>query len=60
MNSQLFSFVECGHRMSKHVDVHIHPIAVVSEGCTKVLQWQSYSEYCTKLKVQMLQINIQY
>ncbi len=49
INSQLFSFVECGHKMSKNVDghnsdnamhlgLHINPIAVVSESCTKMLQ----------------------
>ncbi len=52
MNSQLVSFVECGHRMSKHLDghnsdrwdntvnlgIHINLVAVVSESCTKMLQ----------------------
>ncbi len=53
MHLHIFSFVECGHRMSKHVDGHnsdrwdnsglrytICPIAVASENDNKMLQWQ--------------------
>ncbi len=50
MNSHIFSFVECGLRMSKHLDGHnsdrwdnsefiqYKSIAVVSENYTKMLQ----------------------
>ncbi len=47
MNSHVFGSVEYGHKMSTHVDghgitvnldIHINPIAVVSENCTKMLQ----------------------
>ncbi len=68
MNSQLVSFVECGHRMSKHLDghnsdrwdntvnlgIHINPVAVVSESCTNM---SKMTKYCTKLKVKMSQIS---
>lgn len=61
MNSHIFSFAECGHRMSKHLSghnsdeldnmnlgIHINAIAVVTENYTM-------TKYCTKLKVQMIQ-----
>ncbi len=45
MNSHIFSFVECGHRASKHVDgrwdnlgIQYKSIAVISENYTKMLQ----------------------
>ncbi len=52
MNSQILNFVECCHKISKHVDgqncdlwwdysAFRDPVAVVSEGCTKMLQWQN-------------------
>ncbi len=54
MNSHIFSFVECGHRVSKHVDdrwdntgIQYNPDAVIGEDYNKI--------YCTKLKIQMLQ-----
>ncbi len=45
MNSQLVSFVECVHKVSKHsggitvnLSIHINPGTVVSESCIKMLQ----------------------
>ncbi len=51
MNAHIFSFAECGHRISKRVDGHNSDLwnnnelrytyksrTVVSENCTKMLQ----------------------
>ncbi len=43
MHLHIFSFVECGHRVSKHVDggitvYNINPVAVISENYNKMLQ----------------------
>ncbi len=49
MHSHIFSFIECGHRVSKHVDGHnseitvnlglyINPGSVISENYNKMLQ----------------------